>query len=238
MRITALDRWASSDAGFLHRIPAHWKVLAAALVVAAVVVLWSPWVLAMLAAALLAIAWRGRLPVRTIAGLAAYPLLFSGLLVVTTAYGIQSDAAILLKTYSAALTALTVGFSTPFHQIFGSLGRVLPTFVNDSLLMTYRSMFILADVLSNLLTTVRLRGAFSWRRPITALRDLGFATGNLVLSTFDLAEADYATMRVRGYSGRIRVSGESPAAAAKHVGGHQIIGAAPTGKDDIPGQVR
>ena len=114
--------------------------------------------------------------------------------------------AILLKTYTSALTALTIGFTTPYPVLFGALGKVLPAFVNDALLMTYRSLFILADVLTNLMTAVHLRGASSWRHPVVIVRSLGFAAANLVLSTFDLAQADYEVMRLRGYQGRIVIT--------------------------------
>lgn len=211
MKVTIVDTWANSDAGFLHRTRPSLKLLAGALAIGTIVLTWNPWVLAALAAAILASARIANLPIKPMVGLAAYPLLFSGLLVLTTDYGLASDIAILLKTFCAALAALSVGLSTPYHQIFGALGSVLHPFVNDALLMTYRSMFILADVLSNLLTTVRLRGSSSWRRPVAAVRDLGFAAGNLVLSTFDLAQADYEIMRMRGYQGRIRTTGLPPA---------------------------
>lgn len=210
MKVTTLDTWASSDAGFLHRTPTWVKLTGAAVVIGMVVATWSPVVLAGVVAAVALVGLVARLPMRTVLGLAAYPLLFSGLLVLTTAYGASSDWAILLKTYTSALVALTVGFTTPYPVLFGALGRILPVFVNDALLMTYRSLFILADVLTNLMTAVRLRGATSWRHPVIAMRALGFATANLVLSTFDLAQADYEVMRLRGYQGRIVVSSGRP----------------------------
>lgn len=217
MKVTALDTWASSDAGFLHRMAPGVKLALAAVAIGAVVSLWNPWVLAGVAATIALVATAGRLPMRTVLGLAAYPLLFSGVLVLTTPYGPSADWAILLKTYTSALTALTIGFTTPYPVLFGALGKVLPAFVNDALLMTYRSLFILADVLSNLMTAVHLRGATSWRHPVTAVRSLGFAAANLVLSTFDLAQADYEVMRLRGYQGRIVVT-----SAAAETSRHRI----------------
>lgn len=210
MKVTTIDTWASSDAGFLHRTPTWAKLTVAVIVIGTVVATWEPLVLAGVAISVALIGIAGRLPMRTVLGLAAYPLLFSGVLVLTTSYGASSDWAILLKTYTSALTALTIGFTTPYPVLFGALGRVLPVFVNDALLMTYRSLFILADVLTNLMTAVHLRGATSWRHPVVAIRSLGFAAANLVLSTFDLAEADYEVMRLRGYQGRIVVSAGRP----------------------------
>lgn len=206
MKVTVLDTWASSNAGFLHRTPTWVKLVTAAVLVGVVVATWDPVALAGMAALIALVGVVARLPMRTVLGLAAYPLLFSGVLVLTTSYGATSDWAILLKTYTSALVALTIGFTTPYPILFGALGRVLPAFVNDSLLMTYRSLFILADVLTNLMTAVHLRGATTWRHPIVAMRSLGLATANLVLSTFDLAQADYEVMRLRGYQGRIVVS--------------------------------
>ena len=215
MKVTAVDRSAYSGAGFLHRLPVWSKVALAAVLLGAVV---STWNLSYLAAAIVvtyALAVLGRLPIRLMATVALYPLAFSALLALTGGFGLAGGVAIIAKSFGAASVALLVGLSTPYPALFGALGRVLPAFVNDALLMTYRSLFILGDTMGNLLRTVHLRGNLSVRRPVTALRSIGLALGNLVLATYDLAQADYDIMRVRGYSGRIRVSGAVAAAPAR-----------------------
>ena len=211
MKVTAVDRWAYADAGFLHRLPVGLKSTGAALLLAAVVVTWNPFALFAVVVTIYAIASVGRLPLRLMATIALYPMAFSALLALTGGFGISGGSAILLKAYGAASIALLVGLTTPYPHLFGALGRVMPSFLNDALLMTYRSLFILGDTMGNLLSTIHLRGALSYRHPVAALRSTGLALGNLVLATYDLAQADYDIMRVRGYHDRIRISGAAPA---------------------------
>lgn len=211
VKVTAVDRWAYSNAGFLHHAPLVTKTLGAAVLLTMVVATWSPLILVAVVVAIYVLAAVGRLPLRLMATLALYPMAFSALLALTGGFGLGGGTAIVLKAYAAASVALLVGLTTPYPAIFGALGRVLPPFLNDALLMTYRSLFILGDTMGNLLNTVHLRGALSIRNPMGALRSIGLALGNLVLATYDLAQADYDIMRVRGYHERIRISGAAPA---------------------------
>ena len=206
MKANFIDRCAYSNAGFLHRVPVSGKLIAVGVALAVVVSTWNPWALGALAVTVLAVAWAGRLPMLALVTIAAYSLVFSGLIAITTAPTLNTGLAIILKAYSATLAIVTVALSTPYPHLFGVLGRYLPGVLNDALLMSYRSLFILAGVFSNLLRTLHLRGKISWRRPASAISNVGTAAGNLVLSALDLAQADYEILRLRGYSDRIVVS--------------------------------
>ena len=206
VKVNVIDRSAYSNAGFLHRIPVAAKLVGIGAALAIVVSSWDPWVLGALAVSVLALAWAGRLPILALVTIAAYSLVFSGLIAVTTAPTLSVALAIILKAYAATLAIVTVALSTPYPHLFGVLGRYLPGILNDALLMSYRSLFILAGVFSNLLRTLHLRGNISWRRPASAVSNIGTAAGNLVLSALDLAQADYEILRLRGYSDRIVVS--------------------------------
>ena len=206
MKANAIDRSAYSDAGFLHRVPVWAKLLAGGAVVTASVVSWNPFVLATIGVVIITLAGIGRLPLRILLSLSAYSLVFSGLIALAAAPGWYTGSAIILKALVATLAIITVGLSTPYPHLFGVLGRVLPGVVNDALIMTYRSIFILASVSSNLLTTMHLRGQLNWRRPVAALSSVGTAFGNLVLSAIDLSQRDYEVLRIRGYSDRIIVA--------------------------------
>jgi energy-coupling factor transporter transmembrane protein EcfT len=97
-------------------------------------------------------------------------------------------------------------FSTPYPHVFAPIQRITPTIVGDALLMTYRSLFILAEKFGDLLRAVRLRSGISRRRPVRAARDISRALGGLLLYALDLSQREYDILRVRGYEGGLRIS--------------------------------
>lgn len=206
MRLTDIDRSATTaPESWLHRLPVAVKLLGLLAVIAVALSSWNPGVLAALACVLIALGLSARLRPRLFLGLASYPLIFSLLLVVTLQPGWMVSAALLLKAFCTALGAVCLILTTPYPQIFAATGRVLPQLLNDSLLMTYRSLFILATSLSGLTVALRLRGGLSWRRPLALLRSLGDLFGALVLVALDLSERDYEVLNLRGYDGRLRI---------------------------------
>jgi len=206
VRLADIDRSATSaDGGWLHRAPVVLKLLGLVAVIAAAIINWNLWVLGALACGVGALGLSARLRPRLLLTLAAYPLVFSLLLSASLRPGWVLTGVLLLKTFSTALAAVSLVLSTPYPRIFALTGRILPQLLNDSLLMTYRSLFILGDLLGNLLTALRLRGGLSWRHPITLARNLGDLFGSLVASALDLSERDYEILSLRGYDGDLRI---------------------------------
>lgn len=214
MKITTIDYWATSKDGFLHRLSPRLKALGLICVIAAVVVLWNPVALGGIFLALILIAVTAKLPLKLVLSLSAYPLVFTALLALTTELGSSASISIMLKGTTAACACVLLTLTTPYPVIFSMTRRVLPRLVNDALLLTYRTLFILGDALGNLMRAVHLRGALSWRHPLEALQAVGSALGNLMLFSISLAEADYDVLYMRGYDGRI-VPGESSPSDAR-----------------------
>jgi energy-coupling factor transporter transmembrane protein EcfT len=113
---------------------------------------------------------------------------------------------VVLKAVTAALAAVMLMFSTPYPQVFAPIQRVTPTIVGDSLLMTYRSLFILADKFGDLLRAVRLRSGITTHQPLRAARATTRALGGLLLYSLDLSQREYDIMHLRGYEGGFRVT--------------------------------
>jgi energy-coupling factor transporter transmembrane protein EcfT len=97
-------------------------------------------------------------------------------------------------------------FSTPYPKVFAPLQRVTPVIVGDALLMTYRSVFILAEKFGDLLRAVRLRSGISKRHPVRAAADTARALGGLLLYSLDLSQREYDILRLRGYERGLRVA--------------------------------
>jgi energy-coupling factor transporter transmembrane protein EcfT len=103
---------------------------------------------------------------------------------------------------AVALTVLLIFATTPLPRLL-ALGRFLPRFLVAGLFLTYRAIFILADVTRNVRLAYRLRGAPGWRRPRRFLANTGRAVGYVVLAALARSEDAAAALRLRGFDGRI-----------------------------------
>jgi len=132
-----------------------------------------------------------------------YPLVFSALFVLASWDGTwRTPLVLLLRPTTACLTAVWLVATTPYPDLFAPLSRLLPGNVADGLFITYRAFFELVARAERLVRAHRLRGggAGTLRRRVTAS---GESLGTLVLHSFGRSERSYATMLLRGHSGRI-----------------------------------
>jgi len=216
MDVTVVDRAATSGDSRLHCASPASKLVGTALVVAAVVVSDDPLLLAGVAFGMTGAAAALRLPVRSMAPFALYPTLFALIFAFASATGPVTAATIVLKAITAALALVILIFTTPYPQVFAPIQRVLPVVVGDALLLTYRSLFILADKYADLTRAIRLRSGISARQPLRSAQAAARALGGLLLYSLDLARRDYDVLRLRGYEGGLRVTpvrGDSPVTA-------------------------
>ncbi|HEY5541178.1 MAG TPA: energy-coupling factor transporter transmembrane component T [Coriobacteriia bacterium] len=202
----AIDRSATADLGWLHRVSPFAKLVSFALVLAAAVVSWNAIYVLALAVSLVAIAVASGIDLKLTLGLAAYPALFAAIFAFASAPDALTGAVIVLKAMCAGLAAVTVVMTTPYPQVFAPIQRIVPGIVGDALLMTYRTTFLLLGKFSSLLRAVRLRAGLRGTHPVRAARATTQALGGLLLYSFDLAQRDYDILRLRGYSGRLRVT--------------------------------
>lgn len=206
MDISAIDRSATRTDGWLRAAAPTSKLVAAGLVLAAVLTTANVLVLAAIALGMVAVAFAGRVPLRTLFALAAYPAVFALVFAFASAPDVLAASVIVGKALCSALAVVTVVLTTPYPQVFAPLQRITPSIVGDALLMTYRATFLLLEKFSNLVRAVRLRAGLLGTHPIRSARATTSALGGLLLYSVDLAQRDYDIMRLRGYSGRLRVT--------------------------------
>jgi energy-coupling factor transporter transmembrane protein EcfT len=204
--IGSIDRSATGDLGWLHRTAPWAKLWAFALVLAAVVSSWNPFFVLAVALLLGGAAASSRLDLKLTLTLAAYPAVFALIFAVASAPDAVTTTVIVLKAVCAALAAVTVILSTPYPQVFAPVQRVVPGVVGDVLLMTYRSTFLLLEKFGNMLRAIRLRAGIRGVHPVQTARATTQALGGVLLYSLDLAQRDYDIMRLRGYSGRLRIA--------------------------------
>ena len=149
------------------------------------------------------LALSSRLSPRVILTMLLYPLMFSGLFVLATWDATWvTPVRLLLRPTTACLMAVWLVATTPYPDLFAPISRVLPGNVADGLFITYRALFELIARTERLMRALRLRGGVTGRlrRRLTAS---GESLGTLVLHSFGRSERLYATMLLRGHSGRI-----------------------------------
>jgi energy-coupling factor transporter transmembrane protein EcfT len=219
-RVALIDFWATSGRSWLHRASplAKWSIIAAAVAVA--ILSRQPYSLLLAYVALLLAALSARLPWRPLVLGSLLPAPLFGIYAISQWQGNWEPIATLLgKGMVTALAGLLIAATTPYPDLLAPLTRVLPPVIADSLVLTYRSIFILASQAEGLVVTIRARGGlprrpasdvFPWKARGTTLgRRLDVvATGSALalLRGVDLSNRLYDVMRLRGYTGRLAPS--------------------------------
>jgi len=202
--VALIDHWSTSGRSFLHRAGPAAKVIMAAGCVAAVVITREVALLAVIYGTAVALLAAARVPPLKVMLIAGYPALFALLFVVSAWDGTwQTPARVFGRAMAAAITMVTLLATTPYPRVFGLLSRVLPRIVGEALFLTYRSVFILLDMVGDLVTAARVRSGLHLRHPLANLRNLSSAMGKLLIHALDRSERQYDIMAVRGYDGRI-----------------------------------
>ena len=97
--------------------------------------------------------------------------------------------------------------STPYPRIFSLLSAVLPEILAAGLFMTYRTLFILLDMMDNFVAAIRLRGGFSPGSLYKNSANISKGIGMLLVRAVERSSRLYAVMMVRGYSGSMAEQG-------------------------------
>jgi cobalt/nickel transport system permease protein len=201
--LARIDYLASAGSTPWHRASALTKLVVASALVLLAIFTRSLALLTALQAVVLGLALSSRTPLRLILLAGGYPLVIAGLFVLATWDGTwSSPLRLLLRPLTASLTMVWLVSTTPYPDLFAPLSRVLPRSAGDGLFLTYRALFDLIGRAERLWRALRIRGGVSVpvRRRLTLA---GESLGTLVLHGFERGERLYATMRLRGHSGRI-----------------------------------
>ncbi len=214
MDLSVVDRSATLGTSTLHRVVPHAKLIATALLLAAVMVSANLLVVAAITTLLCATVVGLRLRWRPLLTLALYPGIFGALYAFAGGLGLLTAALIITKAVTSALVVLILMFTTPYPQVFAPLQRFLPAVIGDALLMTYRSLFLLLEKFSHTLTAARLRAGVVGVSPVRSAATITRTLGGVLLYSIDLSQRTHDIMHLRGYDGRLVItplSSQSPA---------------------------
>jgi len=207
IQLSYLDYLATEGRSFLHRLSPRIKIIGMVLVLSGVVLLRDPKGFFILYGILVLLFLSARLPLR-IFSLTLYPLIFAILFIFVSGFQIRFILLIFLKVLSGSTGAVLLLATTPYPSIFQTLGRFLPSLFVTVLFLTYRSIFILLNVLEETQHALYLRGGFQWRNPWRSLINISNAFGHLIIAGIDASEKMYESMTLRGFKNKIHYRGE------------------------------
>ncbi len=201
--VARIDHWAAHGTGVFHRASVPGKLVFMLFVVAAAVFARDPVPLAVGCFVLVVIAGFAGLPWRVIGVLAVTAALFALLYAISLRRGLWVYALLLLKAVTPAYAVGMLIFSTPYPRIFSFLSAYLPEIIASGLFMTYRSFFILLDLMDNFGRAIRMRGGFTPGNVIRNGGNIAKGIGALLVRAVERSSRLYAVMAVRGYNGSL-----------------------------------
>lgn len=201
--VTRIDYWAANGTGLLHRASVPGKMLFLLLVVASAVVSRTPAPLAAGCGILLVLAVVSGLPWARLVILSLYAAVFAVLYGFSMRYAAWQLGALVLKAVMPAFAVLIIIVSTPYPRIFAFMDPLLPEILSAGLYMTYRTLFILLEMMERFGVAIRLRGGFSPGSMVRNGSNLARGIAMLLVRAVERSTSLYAVMAVRGYSGRM-----------------------------------
>jgi len=204
MNLYAIDYAAISGASWLHRLPAGAKLVALVVIIGWLLPLELVPVAALVFVAELGVAVSARLPLRIFLAFTVYPLFFLALLFFST--GDLTPAAVLallFRVLDITAATLCLFFSTSYTAIFAAISRIMPSFLVAALFYTYRSIFVIADSITDARTALHLRGGAGWRHPLVSLQNVGAAIGHFLVHAVDISQRMADGLTVRGFHNRV-----------------------------------
>jgi len=202
IQLSYLDYSAVEGKSFLHRFSPKVKLVGMGFVLIGIITLRNLPALFAVYAILLALFFLSRVPIK-IFSLTFYPLVFAVLFIFISRFQIQFILLIFLKVLCGSTGVVLLLATTPYPSIFSNLGRFLPSLFVVALFLTYRSIFILLNVLEETQHALYFRGGIQWRHPWRSLINISSAFGHLIIKGIDASEKMYESMVLRGFENKI-----------------------------------
>jgi len=206
--VARIDHWAASGSGPLHRASPIAKIVFVMLVVCAAVISKNPYSLTAGYGMLILVAALAKLPWAKVMALSWYAAVFALLYSFTLRGGALIRALFIMKAITPSCAMLMLIVSTPYPKIFSLLSSVLPEILAAGLFMTYRTLFILLDMMDSFAAAIRLRGGFSPGSLFKNSANISRGIAMLLVRAVERASRLYAVMAVRGYSGSMAEKGD------------------------------
>jgi cobalt/nickel transport system permease protein len=199
--VARIDHWAASGRGMFHQASPGAKVVFLLLVVSAAVVTRNPYALMTGYLLLIFVAAVAGLPWSRVMVLSWYAAVFALLYGLSIRGGVSIRVLFVVKAITPSFAMLMLIVSTPYPKIFALLSAVFPEIISAGLFMTYRTLFILLDMMDNFGEAIRLRGGFSPGSLYKNGANISKGIAMLLVRAVERSSRIYAVMVVRGYNG-------------------------------------
>jgi energy-coupling factor transporter transmembrane protein EcfT len=204
MNFIYLDYLASKQNTILHTLSLRWKLILLLLIF--FVILFSPtWIFPFITYLFIVFfCIVKKIPFLKLFSLTVYPLIFTGVLLVS--YQGLTLSLLLFFIFKVLLATTSVVIflaTTPFPVIFSFLSKFCPPIIVSAFFLTYRSIFILNTVFSDLQTGLYLRGGLRTKNPLRKIRNVGILLGQLIILASEKSERLSSSLYVRGWRGKI-----------------------------------
>lgn len=207
IQLSYLDYSAVEGKSWLHRCSPVAKMIGMGLVLLGVVVLRTLPGLLFIYALLVVLFFLSKIPPK-IFSLTLYPLIFAVLFIFLSGFQIYFILLIFFKVLCGSTGIVLLLATTPYPRLFLILGKFLPSLFVTALFLTYRSVFILLEVLEETEHAIHLRGGVQWKHPWRSLTNISNAFGHLIIKGIDNSEKMYESMMLRGFKNKIHYRGE------------------------------
>jgi cobalt/nickel transport system permease protein len=207
IQLSYLDYSAVEGKSWLHRLSPKLKMIGMLFILFVIVAAKSILGFLLLYAALLTLFFLSRIPLK-IFSLTLYPLIFAVLFIFISGFQILFILLIFLKVLCGSTGVVLLLATTPYPSIFRALGKFLPSLFVTALFLTYRSIFILLNVLEETQHALHLRGGIQWGHPWRSLTNVANAFGHLIIQGIEASEKMYESMVLRGFKNKIHYRGE------------------------------
>ena len=213
--VARIDHWAASGSGRFHRASPAAKIIFLLLVVCRrghfEKPLFARW---RVIACCSSVAALSGLPWARVMALSWYAAVFALLYSLSSGAGLWIRALFIVKAITPSCAMLMLIVSTPYPKIFSLLSSVLPEILAAGLFMTYRTLFILLDMMDNFAAAIRLRGGFSPGSLYKNSANISRGIAMLLVRAVERSSRLYAVMVVRGYSGSMAEKGDIESATS------------------------
>jgi len=150
---------------------------------------------------LIVVAIASGLPWFRVVILSCYSAVFALLFSLSLHGGIWLRTLFVVKAITPSCAMLMLIVTTPYPKMFSLLSSALPEILAAGLFMTYRTLFILLDMMDNFIAAIRLRGGFAPGRFLKNSTNIASGIAMLIVHAVERSSRIYAVMVVRGYSG-------------------------------------
>ncbi|ACB85499.1 energy-coupling factor transporter transmembrane component T family protein [Natranaerobius thermophilus] len=145
-----------------------------------------------------------RIPLATTLHLSLYPAFFSLLFAALLSQNSWEVAGIIiLRAITAALVLIFLLSTTSYVDIFSRISSLMPSFLADLFLFTYRGIFILLQKSSTMIKAIRLRGGLRPLSLIINIKTTAGMIGLLLIHSITISERVFQVLMIRGYNGSL-----------------------------------